>query len=529
MRSRRNQIPDFTPHQRNLGILDAMYGLEFDQMVDDLSKQIGNRHAADVAVRHSYASMMDYLKNHPEVPLDGDPRQFVRHHVMRAAMVGAESSPRLRAALVNRRGRKSRRNPGDDELELDGYSYTILKPMIKKALDKNISVLVRGSPGIGKSSLASELAKEYDLPLIDIRLAQKDPTELGGIYFPIVDKSNKEEYGQMKLFPPDWALKASRQPALIFLDEINASTSKAQQAAAYQIVLERRVGNVQFHPETLVMAAGNLASDQAIVTPLSSALNNRFLHFVMKPDLDSWLEWADRIDPKSGQTFISHYVSDYLRLMQKQGMGEAELYRNDGKYVAFPSPRSWEITSKIVRMLGDKSDNRTEQTMIIGAIGPESAAKFIPFWHFARAFSPDRMLNKGLPPASFIRGAGKQASGMDAPQDRYANIIGLKNYLLSYTLSTQQVENLAKVLLLIGQGGRGSDGETYTPYNEFVQLLIQPLWRSGQQDLIAALCQTDEMKGVAGEAVRQELEAIMARTNPRRRAHGKARRMRRSR
>ena len=148
----------------------------------------------------------------------------------------------------------------------EAYTYEQLFPLVKATLEAGISVLILGPPGIGKSTLAAALAKHIAKPLIDIRLAQKDPAELGGVYFPNRDTKTLE------LLPPSWVKKACDEPCLVFLDEINAAVTRLHQAAAYQIVLEKRIGDYAFHPGTIVLAAGNREDDQSIVTPISAAL-----------------------------------------------------------------------------------------------------------------------------------------------------------------------------------------------------------------------------------------------------------------
>jgi DNA replication protein DnaC len=509
---------------RNLGVVDAIYGVEYDNLVREMTRQTGNRDLASAAIRTSYASMMDYLLKHPEVELTGDPKQFVRGHVLRAAMVKVQSSPLARAALANGRMRRARRNSEDDEgeKELEGYSYSYLKPLIQRAMRDNISVLVRGSPGIGKSALATELAKEANLQLIDIRLAQKDPTELGGIYFPIVEKG--QEYGQMRLFPPDWAIMASKQACLIFLDEINAATSKAQQAAAYQIVLERRVGNTHFHDDTKVIAAGNLSSDKAIVTPLSSALNNRFLHFVMKVDLDSWLEWAKKI--KNGNTNVDLSIIAYFEgKKQSEGTEGAvkHLFNNDGRYVAFPSPRSWDIASKVLRSMEGGANNRINydalQTMIFGCIGPDEGSKFLSFYRFAKATEQwiPKILERGLPPDFFIRQYTPSTGQLEAVDGRFASMSGLFDYLMTHDLEDHQIRNLANALKLAANGG-SYEGNDYLPSPDVVQLVLGRLWRSEKQDLVSKLCQTGGMKEIARSIADGQMTIIKqksSRGNPR--------------
>lgn len=170
----------------------------------------------------------------------------------------------------------------------EGYSYAELLLLVGAILSTGTSVLLRGHPGVGKSSMAAELAQKMRLPLIDIRLAQRDPADIGGVYFP------DHQTRQLELFPPGWVKRACDEPVFIFLDEINAAVTRLHQSVASQIVLEHRIGEFAFHPQTVVLAAGNLEVDNAIVTSLSSALCNRFAHFILRVDVDGWIDWGLR-------------------------------------------------------------------------------------------------------------------------------------------------------------------------------------------------------------------------------------------
>lgn len=163
-------------------------------------------------------------------------------------------------------------------------------------LRANLVTMVKGSPGTAKSSIIKSLAKEYNMKLIDIRLAQCDPTDLLG--FPFIDEaSGRAKYVPMSHFP----LEGDELPRdengkpmngwLIFLDEFN-SGDKGVQKASYKLVLERMIGEHNLHPRARMIAAGNLDTDGAIVEEMSTALQSRICHLNMLPDNKAWLQWA---------------------------------------------------------------------------------------------------------------------------------------------------------------------------------------------------------------------------------------------
>ncbi len=290
------------------------------------------------------------------------------------------------------------------------YTYDQLFPLIRCTLEAGISALLLGSPGIGKSTLAVELAKSMNKTLIDIRLAQKDPAELGGVYFP------NRETQVLELFPPSWVKRACAQPCLVFLDEVNAAITNLHQAAAYQIVLEKRIGEFQFHPETVVLAAGNLEDDNAIVTPLSSALCNRFAHFEMRPDVATWSKWA-----------ATHNIHDNIMAFI-QSEGEKVLFSATGTH-SFASPRSWEMASKIMR----KVEERDIKRAVAACVGLPMADRFCKFLELYRQVNAAKII------------AGKEKPDFrkkSEPSFIYAAIFAVAGYLSNATVPDEHLPNI---------------------------------------------------------------------------------------
>lgn len=254
----------------------------------------------------------------------------------------------------------------------DGYAYDELRPMVESILRTGLSVLVRGHPGVGKSSLARDLAIAMGLPMIDIRLAQRDPAEIAGVYYPDADRTC------MTLLAPDWVRQACATPSFVFLDEINAAVTKLHQAAAYQIVLERRVGPFTFHPGTVVMAAGNMEEDNAIVSPLSSALANRFAHFTMRVDTDAWVRWA------AGAGLHDAIVAHVAR-------GGNEVLYDRGRKLAFPSPRTWEMAGRA--LLEARPEDR--RRVVAACVGLSAAERFFAFLSVFERLDPRAIVERG--------------------------------------------------------------------------------------------------------------------------------------
>lgn len=295
-----------------------------------------------------------------------------------------------------------------------GYTYEQLFPLLRATLETGTSVLLVGPPGIGKSTLAQNLALAMQKKLIDIRLAQKDPAELGGVYFP------DRETQTLRLFPPSWVKQACDEPCFIFLDEFNAAVTKLHQAAAYQIVLEKRIGEFQFHPDTVVLAAGNREEDNAIVTPLSSALCNRFAHFEMRPDAESWLHWASENNINENIiAFIQSYGEDVLFTVSEDN--------------AYPTPRSWEMTSRIL----SKVDPKDQRKAVAACIGLPMSDRFCKYTDIYRKVNAGKIIT-GEANIDFIK--------KNEPSFIYAAIFAVAAFLATAKISDDQLVNIAKFL-----------------------------------------------------------------------------------
>ena len=156
---------------------------------------------------------------------------------------------------------------------------TQLKTYLKQLIDQNIkiSTMIWGAPGIGKSSIVSQLAQEHDIDFVDVRLSQLAPTDLRGL--PVA------EDGISKWYPPEFL--PSQGKGILFMDELNMAPP-ALQGVAQQLILDRRVGSYVVPEDWYVWAAGNRKEDRAAVFDMPAPLANRFLHLQVEADFDSF-------------------------------------------------------------------------------------------------------------------------------------------------------------------------------------------------------------------------------------------------
>ena len=197
----------------------------------------------------------------------------------------------------------------------------------------NISAMIWGAPGIGKSSIVSAAAKNSGYDFIDLRLSQLAPTDLRGLPVAIHPKNNVER-GISKWYPPEFLPKTGK--GILFLDEINMAPP-AMQGVAQQLILDRKVGNYKVPEDWLIWAAGNRKEDRASVYEMPSPLNNRFLHLDVEVNFSCFKSHALK------QDFAEEIIS-FL------GFRPALLHKVNFEEKAWPSPRSWEMASKLFKL-----------------------------------------------------------------------------------------------------------------------------------------------------------------------------------
>ncbi len=217
------------------------------------------------------------------------------------------------------------------------------KHYVEICLQSGLVPFLRSSPGIGKSSLVKELAKEYNLELIDLRLSQCDPVDLHGL--PRFNEDGTAEFIPFDMFPVEGSkLPKGKQGTILFLDEFN-SASRSVSAAAYKLVLDRMVGNHKLREDVFIICAGNLDSDKAITNPMSSALTSRLVNLFVQVDTQDWLKHY--AIPKQLDT----RVVSYLNMKPSNLMTFDPSIKQD----AYASPRTWEFLSKVLKNLPDAS------------------------------------------------------------------------------------------------------------------------------------------------------------------------------
>ena len=233
--------------------------------------------------------------------------------------------------------------------------------LIRTAVKKKRPVFLWGPPGIGKSEVVESIGKELDALVIDLRMALMDPTDIRGVGFYNPSTNTMDWAPPVDL--PSAELAAQYEHVILFFDEMN-SAPQSVQAASYQLVLNRRVGQYVLPDNVSIIAAGNRETDKGVTYRMPAPLANRFVHFEMRVDFDSWLVWAVKNNQNSD-------VVGYL----SQHKGDLFDFDPSSSSRSFATPRSWTFVSESI---SDEDMTDKEITDVIaGTVGEGIAHKFI--------------------------------------------------------------------------------------------------------------------------------------------------------
>ena len=243
-------------------------------------------------------------------------------------------------------------------------SNYITKTTLKNfnAEDKT-SFMLWGPPGVGKSDSLKTITNNVEsstgkkVVITDVRLLLFNPVDLRGI--PVPD-ANKElaVWLKPKIFQMD---PSDEIINILMLDEISAAPPSVQ-AAAYQITLDRKIGEHMLPDNCYIICAGNRIQDKSVAYKMPKALANRLTHFDIYPELEDWKAWAL-------QSGIDSRIIGFLNF--KPSM----LYNFDSASDdnAFPTPRTWEMANNYIDVFGSLDG---AYPCVAGCIGLGVAGEF---------------------------------------------------------------------------------------------------------------------------------------------------------
>lgn len=235
-------------------------------------------------------------------------------------------------------------------------------------------VMLWGAPGIGKSQIISQVAAKNGANIIDIRLSQMEPSDLRGIPF---KNGSLVDWSVPSLLPDS---KRHGKQGILFLDEITSAPPTVS-AAAYQLILDRRLGDYIVPEGWVIFAAGNRQGDRGVTYSMPAPLANRFSHYELDVNLDDWVAWAYKNN-------IDERIIGFLRYRPEH------LFEFDAKHnpVAFPSPRTWEFVHRALNKFGtDLSLFRQAAGACVGEVAGVEITTFVE--HMADLPDLDAIIN----------------------------------------------------------------------------------------------------------------------------------------
>lgn len=276
---------------------------------------------------------------------------------------------------------------GKTIIEHSTISPSRLKLAIQHSVNRKRPLFVWGQPGIGKSDIVAEVAREQKRPLIDIRLPLMEPTDMRGIpyladvkVYDAAGKLVKDEVGvplTEKVFrwstPSDLPTDPNSR-AIVFFDEMSAAPPSVQ-AATYQIILNRRIGTYTLPEDVVVLAAGNRVKDKGVAYNMPMPLANRFSHVTLAVDFDDWKEWA----------LMNRVHKDIVGYLSFQP-NDLNSFNPSSDSYAFATPRSWYFASELIQEKDEKG-NLVDATLpedvlgdlVKGTVGEGPGIKFMTY------------------------------------------------------------------------------------------------------------------------------------------------------
>jgi hypothetical protein len=330
------------------------------------------------------------------------------------------------------------------------------KELIKSLRSLKLSFMLWGATGVGKSEAVRQLAAEIDAELRDIRLCQKQPTDIGGL--PALDHETR----QTVFYPPAFlAPRADGKPVILFFDEISLAPDDTK-GAVLGILEERRQGSIEIPDNWIIVAAGNRPEDLANARGLGAAANRRLLHIVIEPQLEATLAHFMKIG-------VAAEVLAFLKVFPQHLSGE-ESARTQ-KHELYPRPASWEKVSKIFETLR-RANKRVRHLAVAGIIGDSVAAEFMLLAEEVKNMkSVDELLE--------IQRKTPSKIGAYLPD----TINGL--YALSFAIATRASEETAVELLELVNRLDEQTGERFAhlPMRDLQtmsgSLLLEKIWKAG--------------------------------------------------
>ena len=237
-----------------------------------------------------------------------------------------------------------------------------VKSLSKAILASGNSVLFIGDRGIGKTSIAWDIAGEMGLEVFYLNVSQMFPENIS---FP------KENNGMLEFITYDLNNK------VVILDELT-NRNPDMHSLLQSLVLDKRIGTRKFE-NVYFIATGNRPEESSIAIELPRPLIERFV--VIEFPIPSKEEWASYTINKGGnKEFVSFILSStdnfYYQKAEEIGLEQ------------YPSPRNNTRTALILSEIYKNNlnaDNANDEELRIVVTGSSGKAVYTGFVNYLQS------------------------------------------------------------------------------------------------------------------------------------------------
>ena len=237
------------------------------------------------------------------------------------------------------------------------------------------TVLVQGHMGTGKSSLLTALGKS--LPTHTMCYFDCTTKDLGDITIPQLQTIDDQGYVRY-VTNEELGLHLSK-PIILMVDEYGKA-NPAVKNAMLRLLLERKMGSYELHPDSLVFATTNLGAEGVGDLLPPHARNRITIVTSRKPNNMEWIEWG--VNNGIDHTLLG-WCKDNPQLFYsfedvKNPDDNPYIYHPKQQRGSFVTPRSLEAASDWLK-LRDAMDSQSLTATLMGTIGERGAMDLMAF------------------------------------------------------------------------------------------------------------------------------------------------------
>lgn len=273
---------------------------------------------------------------------------------------------------------------------------TVLQALVMLSRsDFRMPVMIRGPHGIGKTALFQQLAEDLGVSYFAVYGAQLTEGDILGV--PRTEEFTKHNGDPVVVTDfclPKWLTEACDQPSVLVFEEVDRADPQVRKAFM-QLACERRLWNMELHPETIIGAAinGGKYGQNYDVLDMDPAEQDRWAIFDFDPTVDEWIAWAKQAG--NIPNFVINFVRDNPRYLEHRQAFDP--------IVIYPSRRSWarfgEVlhANEVAALLSEDKKQACNLTSSAGLsmVGEEATLALVDYMYQIRNVTYRDVLEEG--------------------------------------------------------------------------------------------------------------------------------------